>query len=1042
VRHRAGLATLSSVVLVWCACAFALNPDRDIRQLAHRSWSEKEGYPGRADALAQTTDGFLWIGGDYGLFRFDGTHFERYVPGDKLLEGPVRGLLALHDGSLWVAYRLEKKICVLRNGNVKSYGEADGVTSNPTTIVQDHEGTIWANTETGVIRLSGARWEHIGRGWNFPEDVPHTTSDTLFVDSRGTLWAAVNHTILYLKQGSKRFEATGAFAGWTASIAEAPDGTMWLSDPLSYVRAIGTSVSAKAAAIAKCEVETPKGTPPKCPGERPPVIKISAPVRLLFDRNGSLWMTTDTSGVFRVPHPELLRNRTISKASDALQSFTTKEGLSADNCNPILEDREGNIWVATRDGLDQFRDTALVPVVLPTSLYRTAIAPADNGDVWIVGSYAYVARIHGDSNDISLVPANATNPYRDPAGVIWLLGTYSLRKWRSNRFVRVAAPPDGLATTTGAWQVAGDRFGTLWAFSQGQGFLSLDHGRWKAWATPHEVAKQHVANMFSDSTGRIWVSTYEGDIVTMDRGTVGDYPVKLDRPLHDVKAFAERAPQEIWAGGTGGLILIDRNRSRLIKPAAMDSFEDVTGIVDAGAKGLWLNTALGVIHVSKDEMDRTLRDPSYRFQWERFDSFDGLPGQAESIYPYPKAVQGTDGRIWFTATRGVAWVDPKYIPKNGVSPPVSITSVSADGSGHLRLADLHFPAHTANVQINYSALSLSVPERVRFRYKLDGIDKGWQDVNSRRQAYYSNLGPGSYRFRVIACNNDGLWNEEGASLDFTIAPAYYQTTWFRAFCATAFLAFLSVLYQLRVRQLQQKFAIALEVRVNERTRIARELHDTLLQSFNALLLRFQTAADLLSARPDEARRTLDSTIDQTAQALIEGRDAVQQLRSTSLGTNDLVSALGSLGKALVADGCNRDAPAFHLEVEGTPQDLLPITRDEVYRIACEALRNCFQHAQARHVEVEVRYDARQLRLRIRDNGKGIDPQILCTDGLSGHYGLRGMRERAKCLGGELTIWSEVNSGTEIDLTVPSSTAYTKPGLSRLRILTKRRQTRS
>jgi signal transduction histidine kinase len=251
-----------------------------------------------------------------------------------------------------------------------------------------------------------------------------------------------------------------------------------------------------------------------------------------------------------------------------------------------------------------------------------------------------------------------------------------------------------------------------------------------------------------------------------------------------------------------------------------------------------------------------------------------------------------------------------------------------------------------------------------------------------------------------------------------------------------------VLYQLRVRQLQQKFAIALEVRVNERTRIARELHDTLLQSFNALLLRFQTAADLLSARPDEARRTLDSTIDQTAQALIEGRDAVQQLRTTSLGTNDLVSALGSLGKALVADGCNRDAPAFHLEVEGTPQDLLPITRDEVYRIACEALRNCFQHAQARHVEVEVRYDARQLRLRIRDNGKGIDPQILCTDGLSGHYGLRGMRERAKCLGGELTIWSEVNSGTEIDLTVPSSTAYTKPGLSRLRILTKRRQTRS
>jgi signal transduction histidine kinase len=236
--------------------------------------------------------------------------------------------------------------------------------------------------------------------------------------------------------------------------------------------------------------------------------------------------------------------------------------------------------------------------------------------------------------------------------------------------------------------------------------------------------------------------------------------------------------------------------------------------------------------------------------------------------------------------------------------------------------------------------------------------------------------------------------------------------------------------------------VSLEARVSERTRIARDLHDTLLQSFNALLLRLQAAADLFATRPDEAKRTLDSTIDQTSQALIEGRDAVQRLRSTSLGSNDLVSALGSLGKALAADVSNGDAPAFHLEVEGTPQDLIPITRDEVYRIAGEALRNAFRHARARNLEVEIHYDARQLRLRIRDDGRGIDPQLLRTDGLSGHYGLRGMRERAQSLGGELTIWSEVNSGTEIDLTVPSSIAYAKPALSGLPIPTKRRQTRS
>ena len=247
---------------------------------------------------------------------------------------------------------------------------------------------------------------------------------------------------------------------------------------------------------------------------------------------------------------------------------------------------------------------------------------------------------------------------------------------------------------------------------------------------------------------------------------------------------------------------------------------------------------------------------------------------------------------------------------------------------------------------------------------------------------------------------------------------------------------------MRLRQVRHQFNVSVEARVSERTRIARDLHDTLLQSFTALLLRFKAASDLLSARPDEAKRALESTIDQAAQAVIEGRDAVQQLRSINPITNDLVDAIGSLGKALATNGSNGDAPAFHVEVQGTARDLFPITRDEAYRIAGEALRNAFQHARARHLEVEVRYDTRQLRLRIRDDGKGIDPRFLRADEPPGHYGLRGMHERAHLLGGTLTIWSEVNSGTEIDLTIPSSSAYTKPGSSAFRLLGRRRQTKS
>jgi signal transduction histidine kinase len=845
----------------------------------------------------------------------------------------------------------------------------------------------------------------------------------MFVDSHGTLWAGVNHTVLYLTQGSKRFESTGTFAGWSVSMAEAPDGTIWLADNFSYVRAISTSVSTKSAAMAKCEVEAPKGTLPKCPSEGPLVFKISGPDRLLFDRLGSLWMTSDTSGVFRVPPAEMLRKQPISKTSHALQKFTSKDGLSADDCNPILEDREGNIWVATRDGLDQFRDTALVPISLPTSIFQTAIAPADSGDIWIAASWAYVARVHADSTNVSLVPADAFKPYRDPSGITWLMGN-SLGRWKDGRFQRVAPSPDGRLGSFSSWQIAGDRFGTLWAFSNGLGFFSLDHDRWKAWETPQEVAKQHVANMYSDSTGYIWVSTYEGDIITMDRGIIVDYPRKPDSPLRYVETFAEHTPQEMWAGGEGGLVLIDRDHFHLIRPAALDSIEDVTGIVDAGSEGLWLNTSSGVIHVPRDEADRALGDSSYRFQWERLDSSDGLPGQTVDIYPFPKAVQGTDGRIWFTATRGVAWIDPnKKISRNTIPPPLSIERIVADSKEYDPASGLQLPPHVRDVSIDYTALSLVAAEKIHFRYKLEGQDPNWREVVNERQVQYSNLAPRHYTFRVMACNNSGVWNETGASLEFSVLPAFYQTNWFRMSCGVAFLLLLWGIYRLRVHQLQHQFAMGLEARVNERTRIARELHDTLLQSLQGLMLHFQTGIDLLPGRPVEARKILDIAVDRADQAINEGRDAVQGLRASAVETNDLVSAVRILGEELGAADTNQNSAVFEVEVEGVTRNLHPILRDEVYRIAAEALRNAFRHAQAQRIEVEILYGEQWLRLRVRDDGKGIDPKFLSGDGREKHYGLHGMRERAEVVGGKLVVWSKHDSGTEVDLSIPASTAY-------------------
>jgi signal transduction histidine kinase/ligand-binding sensor domain-containing protein len=1029
--HTATNGKLAKIVGSLSICMFlllsvtivcAINPDRDIHQLAHRSWGERDGYPGQPMAMAQTTDGFLWLGTVDGLFRFDGIHFERYASrsGDKLPEaGAVTSLLAVPDGSLWIGYQ-GVGIKVLRNGNVRSYGKADGVPLENCicNIVRDHDGTIWASIVIGLIRFNGARWEQVGHEWSFPENVSHTTAFALFVDRQGTLWAGIDHTVLYLKQGAKRFERTGVVADSPASIAEAPDGKMWMADNETYVRAISMSVSAKASKTAQCETHSQVGLPPKCPRGDSSEIQIAAPFNLIFDRRGNLWVTTDTYGLVRVPYPELQTNRPIPDSNSALQKFTSVDGLSADSTDSILEDREGNIWVATRDGLDQFRETALVPVELPKSIGRTGIAPADEGDVWVTGNASMIARIRGDSTKPQWITLDAFKAYRDPGGATWLMGD-KLRQWKNGNFQVVAQSPDGLDGTAGDWLVAADRAGTLWAFADGIGFLSLDHHRWKRWPTPPQVAKLSTTEMFCDSSGRVWVSTTKGDVIAMYKGNVVDYPAGPDGPLYTYSDFAEHASQQIWAtGGANGLLLIEESRFHFIKPIGVDFSKDILGVVDAGSEGLWLSTKQGVVHVARDEIERALKDSSYRFHWEQFDSTDGLPGKIQNDNPYPKTIQGTDGRIWFVATRGVAWIDPKNISKNAMPPPVSITSISADGSSHVQLTELRLPARTKNVQIDYTALSLSIPERVQFRYKLDGIDREWQDPGPKREAYYSRLPPGQYTFHVIASNNDGIWNATGAMVAFTIPPAWFQTTWFYTLCAAASLLLLWSLYQIRVRYIARAISARFDERLAERTLIARDLHDTLLQTIQGSKLVADSALKR-SADPSKIREALEQLSIWLARATTEGRIALNSLRTSTTETNDLAEAF----RRATEECRTENSMETSFSVAGDARIMHPIVRDEVYRVGYEAIRNACVHSQASKLRVTLTY-ADELRVDVSDNGVGIDP-LVADRGKEGHFGLQGMRERAARIAGKLTVISSPGSGTQVKLVVPGKIIYRK-----------------
>jgi signal transduction histidine kinase len=337
---------------------------------------------------------------------------------------------------------------------------------------------------------------------------------------------------------------------------------------------------------------------------------------------------------------------------------------------------------------------------------------------------------------------------------------------------------------------------------------------------------------------------------------------------------------------------------------------------------------------------------------------------------------------------------------------------------------MRLPANPHDVQIDYTALSFVAPEKVRFKYMLEGQDRGWHEPVGERHVLYTNLRPRQYRFRVIACNNSGVWNEAGDTLEFSIDPAWNQTTWFYASCVGAFLAMLWGLYQIRLYQIRREFNAQLDGRVDERLRVARELHDTMLQSFQAALIQMQAARNIFTRRPEKTEESLDKAINTAAGAIAEGRGAIQDLRLHAAGGSDLAQLLTAAGQELAQSEAPSENPAaFRVTVEGERQSLKPLLQDEIYRIARELLRNAFRHAHARQIEAEIRYDSRQFRLHVRDDGKGIDPEILKAGGRAGHYGLPGMRERVDRFGGKLDFWSDSGAGTEAVLTVPGAVAY-------------------
>ena len=987
------------LVLSCCTLAFPLDPSLDINQYGHHAWTTRDGFiKGAIVAIVQTPDGYMWLGTEYGLLRFDGVKTVAWQPSrdQHLPSSQIFSVLPARDGTLWIG--TGKGLASWKNGKLTQYPELAG--HYVFAVVEDHEGTIWASGITVALgKLCAIRRGNVqcygedgtlGRG-----------AFNLFEDSKGNLWAGVKEGLWRWRPGPPKFYPLPGEPDGIQALSEDTDGTLLVGWNEGLYRFVDGRTEAY---------------PLASPAPRF-VVK-----RILRDREGSLWIACANRGLIHIHQGRI-------------DTFTQSQGLSGDPVNTLFEDREGSIWAGTISGLDRFRQfpiSTLTEAQGLSSAVVDAVLADKEGGVWLstrtgldrfkngqVSSYR-IGALQQKTDD------HPNSLFQDKHGRLWVSTPGNIGYLESNHFIRVNAWPGGAVLS-----MAEDRAGNLWVANDRHGLFGLSAQskiRRIPWA---ELGHKDYAGVLASDPRQegVWMGFFLGGIAYFANGQVrSSYSSADGLGEGRINGFQFDQDGTMWIATEGGLSRLKSGHIATLTSRNGLPCEAVNWVMEDDSHSFWLYMPCGLVRITRAEMDGWANSEK-KAEWmvhpTVFDSSDGVRSHSIGSHFSPQVTKSRDGKLWFLPWDGVSIIDPQYMHLNNLPPPVHVEQVIADGKTYEAASGLRLPALVRNLTFDFVALSLAAPEKNRYRFKLEGWDRDWRDTANELRVEYSNLPPRHYKFRVLACNNNGVWSPEGATLEFVIPPAWYQTNWFRVACVAVFLWMIWAAHQLRVRQVAAQFNMRLEERVHERTRIAREIHDTLLQSFHGLLMRFQTVARLLPGRPAEAKEKLESAIEQAEDAILEGREAVQGLRVSTIERNDLAPAIRTLAEELAGDSSLPRSPKFRVEVQGEPQELHPILRDEIYRTAVEALRNAFRHSQAQQIEVEIEYGERLFRLRVRDDGRGFDPNIFPGQDRQGHYGLRGMRERAKIAGGKLKIWSEAGAGTEVELEIPASHAYAK-----------------
>jgi len=972
-KCRALIPALLLVPMAW-----GIDPNRPIGHFLHRRWDRALFPGGEIHAIAQTADGYLWVGAQYGLFRFDGVNFRAvdFSPVSPHGAAPVVGLRADTAGGLWVLLQSP--------GLLRYYGGAfqtpiPGVTvDNPVTAMgQGVSGDVLVSRPGGPLRYKDGRLQTIS-------PVAGGLGIAIAETADGSVWIGTRDEGLYRIHN-----------GTVTSIAGLPDRKIDCLDPSAHGDLwIGTD-----SGLAYWD-----GTR-LAPGAVPLGLAHRPIISLGHDSDSNTWVGT-LDGLARIDRGGNL-------------AWEPADETRARPVNAIFEDRERNLWVGRADGLEQYRDTAFFsyeptsrgvagnegPVFVDGS-GRAWYGPSSGGLAWIQGNDRGSVKQFGNDVVYSLCGGE---------GEVWAgtrqSGVIQILREGPAYSVRPFTATHGLAKGP-VVAVYRQNDGTLWAGTLNGGLSQIQNGRITTYSTSNGLASNTVTAIEQTADGTLWAATSNG----MQAFVNGRWQALINQdelPPGRINLLREDRSGVLWVGTDSGLAFLKGARLVAVHNAPAGLESQILGLEDDGRGYLWIVTNSHVFRILRAAL---LGGPSTGAR--EFGVADGLPS-TEGIRRSRSIFLDSTERLWLSLGGGLSVVDPARLA--AASPPaaVHIEDVTVDGERMTSWKDLQVPSGRRKIVFDYIGLSLAAPERVRYQYRLDPFDSGWSEPSEARQVAYTNLGPGRYRFRLVASNSDGLWNGTEVAVNLRVTPHLWQALWFQFAAGFAVLLGAFGVYRLHIHQVAARFNLRFEERLAERTRVARDLHDTLLQSVQGLMLHLQVVDDMLP--PGEAKEELEHTLERADQAIAEGRSAVYDLRSSTTTTNDLPEALNAAGAELVTGG----SPAFRLIVEGSSRAMHPLIRDEVYRIAREALRNAFSHAHASRIEVELLYADRLFRLRIRDDGNGIPPEIL-ERGRPGHFGLSAMRERARQVGARLTILSAAGAGAEVELSIPSSIAYRKP----------------